>query len=385
MLTAFDPTNRSWLLSAQGYPGAGHWRDARIASGGVCTVQARLADRLSEQAAHCERLGSPLYAELMTRAADDARAGGVIADVLAGHEEDPTDSALALRLFGAVHRLVLEGRAPRLAAYYPSVGGRPDPDAAWTALRELLLARREEVRAGLTTPPQTNEVGRSAALIGGLLHVAADRPLPVRLVEIGASAGLNLRADAFRIDHGGVALYGPRESPVVLRDAWRGPLPPLDARLRIVARAGSDRAPVDPTDPRGALLLTSYVWADQIERLDRLRGALELARRIPAPVERAAAEDALRRLPLVEGTTTVVWHSVMWQYLSSAERAAVDRRCAELGALATPAAAFARLFLEPWPAPDRPERFAVVLRVWPGGDERMLGEAHPHGVPVTWS
>ena len=131
-------------------------------------------------------------------------------------------------------------------------------------------------------PPQTNEVGRAAALIGGLLHLVADNDdRPLRLVEIGASAGLNLRADRFRVELADGRSVGPAGSPVVLRDPWQGPLPPLRPRLVVVERLGCDVAPLDPATTEGRLRLTSYVWPDQLERLDRLRGALQLAARGP--------------------------------------------------------------------------------------------------------
>ncbi|MGH3341956.1 MAG: DUF2332 family protein, partial [Carbonactinosporaceae bacterium] len=161
----------------------------------------RTAYLMEMQARGCEQLGSPFYAGLMRHAADDVRGGGVLADVLARHADDPEDSALALRLFGAVHQLVLEGRAPQLDPYYPSVGGAdPDPERAWPVFRLVAAQHREAVRRLLSHPPQTNDVGRSAALLGGLLHVVARTGLAVRLYEIGASAGLNLRADHFRYE-----------------------------------------------------------------------------------------------------------------------------------------------------------------------------------------
>src|SRR5262249_58339704 len=96
---------------------------------------------------------------------------------------------------------------------------------AWAAMRQVLADRRDAVGAWLDRPPQTNEVGRAAALIGGLRHLAAEACLPVRLVEIGASAGLNLRADRFHV-HGPAGRDGDPASPVVLDGAWRGPPPP---------------------------------------------------------------------------------------------------------------------------------------------------------------
>jgi hypothetical protein len=344
-----------------------------------------MVGHIRNQADACRDLGSALYESLLLRVADDVEAVGPAAEVLAGHEGDPGPSALALRLMGGVHRLVLQGRAPALAAHYPSVGGDGDASAAWPALREVLTEHRDELRSLLAQPPQTNEVGRAAALIGGLQHVVAWRAAPVRLVEMGASGGLNLRADRFRVDLGSGTGVGPVDSPVVLRDAWAGALPPPDGRVEVVDRRGCDTAPVDPTTTEGRLRLTSYVWPDQGERLARLRGALTVAADVPAEVETEAAAPYVRRLDLVDATTTVLWHSVMWQYLDEDERAAVTETIEDLGARADDRAGFAHLFLEPRRrAVAGRYEFLVGLRTWPGGVERVLGTAHPHGIPTTW-
>ena len=336
------------------------------------------------QAEWCARLGCPFYAALMYRAADDVLAGGTVAEVLAGHEDDSGPSALTLRLFGEVHRIVLDGRAPALARFYPSVGGAPDADAAWPTFLDVVRRHAAELRAGLDQAPQTNEVGRAAALVGGLWRAVAAHPLPVRLAEMGASGGLNLRADAFRIAAFDGSSAGPADSPVVLRDAWQGRLPP-PAELRIVERIGCDLAPVDPTTPAGRVRLMSYVWPEDRARLDRLSGALDVAGRIPATVVRSSAADFVRPLELRAGTVLVLWHSIMWQYLDGAERAAVTEHIARLGAAASEQAPFAHLAFEPRRlAPDAEHVYAVTLTTWPGGAEQFLGTAPPHGVPVTW-
>ncbi len=343
-----------------------------------------LVRRIRDQAEACAELGSPLYHHLLHRVADDVAAGGPALDVLRGHEHDSGPSALALRLMAGVHRLVLERRAPALALTYPSVGGTGDAAAAWVALRDLLADRSDELRRVLGQPPQTNEVGRAAALVGGLLHLAAEDPRPVRLVELGASGGLNLRADRFRIELTDGRSVGPDDSPVVLVDPWRGPLPQL-RRLDVAERMGCDVAPVDPTTGEGRLGLTSYVWPDQQERLERLRGALRLAAEVPVTVETSGAGDFVDRLDLVDGTTTVVWHSVMWQYVPRDEQARVERRLAELGTGAGGGAGLARLSLEPRRrTPGADHEFLVVLQTWPAGPPRVLGSATPHGLPTTW-
>jgi hypothetical protein len=344
-----------------------------------------MAARFREQARACGQLGSPMYAELLGRAAEDIDAKGQVATVLRGHEHDPGPSALALRLAGSVHRLVLERRAEALALFYPSVGGRWDIAAAWSAFEALLVDRGEEVRAWLDRPPQTNEVGRAAALVGGLLRLDPAHRLPVRLFEIGASGGLNLRADRFRFRHQDGSTHGPPDSPVRLDDAWAGA--PLTAwpDLEIVERVGGDVSPVDVRSTEGRLLLTAYCWPDQPTRLARLRAAFEVAAQHAAEVRRVDAVSLVEDIELATGTTTVLWHSVMWQYLSRLDQDAVTERISRLGAAAREDAPFAHLSLEPdRRATAEDHQFLVVLEQWPVGGRRVLGTAAPHGLPTTW-
>jgi hypothetical protein len=334
-------------------------------------------------------MGSPLYAGLLELVADDVTAGGPAAEILAGYARAPGADAVALRLMGGVHRLVLERRAPGLSVFYPSVGGTGDTAdmaGAWSALGSVLAEHAGELVSLLGQAPQTNEVGRAAALLGGLHHVLAWRDAPVRLAEIGASAGLNLWADLFRVDLGDGATVGPAGSPVRLSGAWEGMTPPVTSGPRVVERLGCDTAPLDPRTTEGRLRLTSYVWPDQRDRIDRLRGALALVADRPFPVRRQGAAAFLADLRLVPGTTTVLWHSVMWQYLPADEQAEASRLMDALGGSATDDAGFAHLSFEPSrPAPGKDSVFLVRLRTWPGGQERVLGHAHPHGLPTTWT
>ena len=331
------------------------------------------------QAAGCERLGSALYAGLLRHAADDLLAGGPVAAVLRGHLSDPGRSALSLRMLGGVHALVLTGRAEELAAFYPSVGGKADAARAWPAFRRVLAEHGDEVSAWLDRPPQTNEIGRGAALAGALCYLLDEADLPVRLVEVGPSAGLNLRADRFFLT-GAAAKFGDPSSPVRMPGAWQGTPPPVRP-VRVTWRTGGDLAPVDPTSAQGRLLLTAYVWPDQADRLDRLRGAYELAERVPADLRAEPASATIARVSLEPGMWTVLWHSVFRQYLDQGESAAVDAGTAALAAAASDSARFAHVTLEPVP---HAQDFPVEVITWPGGARRVLGSAPPHGVPVTW-
>ena len=348
-----------------------------------------VADAFRWQAQVCAELGSVMYGDMLTRiadelAADDSAHRRALAEVLRGHEHDSGPSALALRLAGAVHRQVLQGEAPDLAACYPSVGGSWDLETAWPRFLATLRARGDAIRALLDQPPQTNEVGRSAALMGGLLHVAARHKAPIRLFEIGSSGGLNLCVDHFRYLRADGSGWGSPDSEVVLDPGWQGAALP-EAEPRIIERMGSDRNPVDVGTDDGRMTLLSYVWPDQIARLARLRGAFEVAARVPIEIRRTDAVTAVTRIELRAGTTTVLWHSVLWQYLGDDDQHAVQARIADLAGQATGEQPFVHLTLEPGRRTEHDQReFLVVLEDWPGGGRRALGTAAPHGVPVTW-
>jgi hypothetical protein len=242
----------------------------------------------------------------------------------------------------------------------------------------VLADYRGEIRSWLDHPPQTNEVGRAAALLGGLRHVAAEASLPVRLVEVGASAGLNLRADWFCVA-GAAGSYGDVRSPVVLAGGWLGVAPPV-SQIEVVQRTGGDLAPIDPLTEDGRLRLTAYIWPDQAERLARLRGALTIAAQVPAELRTEAASATLACTALEQGTWTVLWHSIFRQYLDETQRAELAVHIFELGDSATARARFAYLYLEP----SRAGGCRVTLTTWPGAHRRVLGSAPAHGLPVHW-
>jgi hypothetical protein len=345
------------------------------------------------QAAACGRLGSAMYADLLSALADDLAAGGPTARVLRGHEDDPGPSGLALRLAGSIHRLVLADDAPELAALFPTVGGAWDAEGV-AAVIAFLARRGDDVRPLLERAPQTNEVGRAAALVGGLLRLTERWRLPIRLFEIGSSGGLNLQADRFRITAGpgGSFSWGDPGSPVVLDGGWTGDPVLMDPLLEVVERGGSDLHPVDVASEDGRLTLTSYVWPDMTARHARLAGAVELARERPVPVVRADAASYVEALGTASGALTVLWHSVVWQYVPPEQQARVTTRLAALGEAATDEAPLVHLFAEPTRrTPGSGHEFWVCVEEWPGrsggsaGGERVfLGRMAAHGVPVSW-
>lgn len=340
-------------------------------------ARTRLAGTLRLQAEACERVGSPLYAALLDHAAADVERGGPTWEVLHGHENDPVPSALALRLMGAVNRLVLSGDEPSLAAIYSD----PDPDdlAAWQAFRSVLERNVTQLRQLIELPVQTNEVGRCAALLPGFLTVASKTGLPLRLLEVGASAGLNLRWDRYRYVSEDF-VWGATDSGVRIEFELQGDVDfPVPAEIEIAERCGCDAAPIDPATIKGQLNLLAYVWPDQKDRIERLRAALGIAAELPVPVDREKAAGWVKEV--LGGRSphqaTVLFNSFVLQYLDEEELAAFQRHLQEAGERATENEPLAWLRME-----YGGEWADVRLSTWPGGVDRLIARAGYHGSPV---
>jgi hypothetical protein len=339
-----------------------------------------LADRFRAHAGDHEHFNA--YA--MRGMADDWEAGGPVRQVCAGYEDSPRGSVIQLRLLAGVFRLVLTGRAPSLLPFYACLGGTAAPRELWPVMRQVIADHLPDLRQALTIPPQTNEVGRSAALLAGLFDLVAATGLRrIRLLEVGASGGLNLLLDRFAFTGedtrtGQTWSWGSDSSPVRLDDAISGPLAPTD--FMIISRRGCDPDPVDVTTADGRLLLTSFVWPFQLDRHARLAAALELAQQDPPVVDRATASRWLPGQLEQDGgeEMTVVWQSVTRLYWPAEETAAVDRTLTAVGRhrpLGHVAMEYAGVGTKP----------SVTTSLWlPGGSvrQRNLGSAHDHGIPV---
>lgn len=342
-----------------------------------------LLDAFDRQVGWCSQ-PSPFSARVLSRSRRWLASDGSAHAALAAVDADPLAAAVALRWLAGLHHLALRGLQPWADLWPPAPG--PVTDAALdAAITRAWQTQQPALRKALALPPQTNEVQRSAALLPGLLHVAALTPLPLALVEIGASAGLNLWCDQYRHDHG-VWAWGDPASRLTLRSEWLGPAPPKPP-LTIASRTGCDALPIDLTQPGEDLRLTSFIWPDQPERLARLRAAQTIASACIAqggPCVRAAHAADFVRQQLAQrspGQAVVLLHSVVWQYIPSAEQDDIRAQMDAAGRAATAAAPLAWLRFEP-PALDLV--MELRCRFWPGGEDRLLAHCHPHGARIEW-
>lgn len=340
------------------------------------------------QSRFCAEFDSLFTSGLLARAADDIAAGGITARLTEGWAGNPRADAVSLRLAGALHAAALTGRDAQLAAEYPRQRADWSVDRVWPTAVAFMQQDEAWVRDFMRSPPQTNETARAAGLACGFFWLAARVPEPFHMLELGASAGLNLQWDRFAFAHpvwGRSGQVGPTIPTVISGAApdWRD--------IAIASRAACDQNPLDAASDADCLRLRAYVWADQTARIERLEAAIDLARGTGVKVEKAdAAAWVQQRLAgeLPEGTS-IVYHSVFFQYPPADVRQAIREAIEDAGARTTPARRLAWVRLEPESvlgAVNSQARYVLNVVTWEAGvrTERTLAEVDPHGRTMTW-
>jgi len=378
------------------------------------------------QAASCRNLGSPFTATVCLLLSQQLDVASRFGRRILAWPTEPVRDALALRAVGALNALARSGRASSLSALYPP--NVLDEEALRVALSAAIAQFDDFLHDYLDSPPQTNEVARSSVLLGGALLLCADNELTLSWHEIGASAGLNLLFDQYRYElspveasasAGGPSVdlalpdaaaglaaasgvdsasldaakgatmlgYGDPYSPVLIRSHWEGELPPLTAAVRVHDRQGCDVSPLRPASADARARLLAYIWPDQTERLARTKAALDYAAQQQPKLDAALASQWVPghfERPLQVGTTRVLAHTIVWQYLPESERRAVEAAVLSAASRATPDARVAWLGVEADRRSAQGEGASVRLRLWPGDHQVELARADFHGRWVRW-
>ncbi|MEQ1708602.1 MAG: DUF2332 domain-containing protein [Terricaulis sp.] len=341
----------------------------------------KILAHFAEQSALCAEYGSPFTAQLIARMGEDLSAGGPVADLIGDWPSNPRADALSLRLAGALHAAVLTGRDFALAELYPAASPSWRMDDVWPAAHAFIAREQNWVREFIRSPPQTNETRRAIGLLAGFLSFARQWSGPVDMLEIGASAGLNLYWDRFA--YRTKTWSWGQASPVQIDTDWHGPAPPVDVALKVRQRAACDLNPLDIADVAQVLQLKSYIWPDQADRLARFDGAAALAVEQGVSVERADAAPWLARKlkARADDAATIVYHSVFLQYPPREAREAIIAAIREEGERARPQAPLVWVRLEPEAVTDGVAnglRFVIDITTWPGGERRILGYTDGH-------
>ncbi|RYZ08516.1 MAG: DUF2332 domain-containing protein [Alphaproteobacteria bacterium] len=340
------------------------------------------------QSHFCGEFGSPFTEQLLARCADDIEAGGIVAKLTNGWPGHPRADAVSLRLAGALHAATLTGRDRALAAEYPEARADWAMDRVWPVARDFLVREEAFVRDFMKSPPQTNETARATGLACGFLWLAERSPEPFHMLELGASAGLNLNWDRFAYAYpawGRADVAGP-VIPTVVEGK-----PPGWRRLDIASRVACDQNPLNPDSADDRLRLRAYVWADQAPRMERLNAALDLARETGLKPEKAdAAEWVQRKLggELPAGTS-VIYHSVFYQYPPLAVRQSIREEIEAAGARTSRDRRLAWVRFEPESVLGGERgsaHYVLNIVTWEEGrrSEATLAEVDPHGRSLVW-
>ncbi len=292
-------------------------------------------------------------------------------------QPDVTEGVLPLRVAGALHALVLLRKDAGLDAVYPPHSASPDD--LWSAVEAAFTVHSDFILTWLNSPPQTNEIRRSAAIWAAAQVVANHFELPLSIMELGASAGLNLNFDRYQIQTPGFTSM-PQDPILTLSPDWRGGHP--DPRgLAIVSRAGVDLNPLDPQNADHMLRLKAYTWPDQSIRLERLATA---APHQTTKIDCADAADWLvdQLAKPVHNCVRFVYSTVAWQYFDSTSKTRCINALEAAGMAANEQAPIAFFRME---TDGRKDSALLSLRVCPSGKETELGRADYHGRWIEWT
>lgn len=329
------------------------------------------------------RSAAPIYARLSECVAKDEE----LLDLASEAASIPVTNLL----FGAVHFLLLGGADHELARFYPSISERPETGDPFPTFKDFCLNHRVDISEILKTRRvQTNEVRRSALLLPAFEIVTRRSGLPLSLVEVGASAGLNLNFDLYAYDYGAAGrLRGDdssenpsEDSPLVLECESRGKVPPLPKELpRVARRVGIELSPVKVSDEKDARWLLALIWPENFrERAARLRKAVALARKHPPDLR---VGDALKVLPdvleeLSERAAPLVFHSFTVNQFPQEARerfqTIMDVHAQKHGKLYEVSVG--------WRPGD--EFASVSLSEHPGGEPKTLARCDGHGEWIEW-
>ena len=336
----------------------------------------------ANQIAYCRSSGAPVTARIVAALATLLpNPATEFMRRMANWKGAPLADALPLRAAGGLHALHLSGAVPGLAPIYADAEDINDA----TIVAAVVAQHEAALLPWLDGPPQTNEAARSSNFIAAMLWLA-EQGLPARFdcLEIGSSAGINLMIDRYHYDLGGVQV-GPVPGAIAFKPEWEGQYPP-QLPIEIAGLKGCDVAPVDLTDPAQALRLKAYIWPEQTERFARLEAAIAAAHERKPDLVRANAADFIEaelKKPQAAGTTRVLMHSIVWQYVPEDQQIRVTTAMEEAGAEATADRPLAWIALE---ANRTVHAHELVVRYWPGGEAgHKIASSHPHGAWIGWT
>ncbi|MEO0341162.1 MAG: DUF2332 domain-containing protein [Bacteroidota bacterium] len=278
--------------------------------------------RLAEQ--ECKDV-SPLYYYLSQNITQDDR-------LLAIAQKAKYRQPIPNLFLGAVHYLLFEHKDHDLAKFYPSIHPGAIALPPFELFRSFCLAHQAAIEALLRTKiVQTNAINRCAYLMPIFSQLAGSKAWTI--IDIGASAGLNLNFDLYTYQYNG---GDDVENPTVIISSKikDGEMPNWTSEINIKQRIGIDQNPIDLKDPSQANWLKALIWADQTKRFQRLEKAIAMQLEHPITLFKEDRIEGFRRIidRVNEKHSIFLYHTHVLYQFTKAERVAFWQMLDELGA-----------------------------------------------------
>ncbi len=334
-----------------------------------------------QRARVCDQQGAHFTAALMRAIARSASTDTQCGTLILNWPSRPDTDALALRACSALHLLSLRGSCPDLMGCFPP--NRCTDEHLLKTVQNTMKRFDSFIAERLKVPPQTNEINRCAILVAALARISRDMALPLDVIELGASGGLNLLFNEFTYRF----RDGQQETPgsdLAITPEMLGSVPDLSEPFEVRSAEGCDLYPIDVTTDDGATELMSFVWPDQHVRLHRLQHAIEVARTHRPIVWRESADRFLERklADRPDGACLVVFSSLFWQFASDDVQRSIKTSLDLHGKEATSSRPFAWIEIE-----GQGKHSTLVdttLRYWPGQNSIRLAESDYHASRIRF-
>jgi hypothetical protein len=179
--------------------------------------------------------------------------------------------------FAAVHYLVLKNKNCELASYYPSIAKNlNNPPLPFDVFKDFCIHNESQILELISTRiVQTNVINRCSYLMPILSELINKGQKNACIIDIGASAGLNLNFDIYEYWTNSQKIFGDSSVKIEFetKDSDIKSIQPINYLMR---KIGVDLHPINPQNDDEKLWLNALIWPDHLERFNSMEKALEL-------------------------------------------------------------------------------------------------------------
>lgn len=325
--------------------------------------------KFSEQAQE-----SKFYADLAFKISQDSELIAMIPD----NRSQPVPNLF----LATINYLLYKHPESQLSYFYPNHRSVVKVGGYFKEFKSFCFVHKDEIIQLMSKRlVQTNEVLRSALLLPAIHKAAAINGPQLSLIDVGASAGLNLMADYYRIQYSDGSLLGDPKSEVTLNCQLRGRFLSVQSELNINERIGIDLNPINLKDEDEFLWSLSLFWPDQVDRISRFKKAAHLFRRGSVQFKKGSGLELIlpTTLELPSGSHICIMHSFTLNQLSRQDQLFFEGQLK----LASVQHRISRISLE-WLSGESPEMKIDFYRAGERQSSIKVADCHQHGEWLNW-